>query len=62
MRRMDDLLFVDFVELSLKSKQDFTKAMDIILGTGLKIDMEKFVFLQPGDWPCQFFSRNIASV
>ena len=59
MRRMDDLLLVDFVELSLKSKQDFTKAMDIILGTGLKTYMEKFVLLQPGDWPCQFFSRNI---
>ena len=46
MRRMDDLLLVDFVELSLKSKQDFTKAMDIILGTGLKTYMEKFVLLQ----------------
>jgi hypothetical protein len=59
MRKMDDLILVDFVELSLKSKQDFTKAMDIILGTGLKTYMEKFVLLQPGDWPSQFFSRNI---
>ena len=33
--------------------------MDKILGTGLKTYMEKFVLLQPGDWPCQFFSRNI---
>ncbi len=55
MRKMDDLILVDFVELSLKSKQDFTKAMDIILGTGLKTYMEKFVLLQPGDWPSQFF-------
>ena len=33
--------------------------MSIILGTGLKTYMEKFVLLQPGDWPSQFFSRNI---
>ena len=59
MGKMDDLFLVDFVELSLKSKLDFTKAMDIILDTGLKTYMEKFVVLQPGDWPSQFFSRNI---
>lgn len=59
MRKMDDLYLVDFVELELKSKQDFTKAMDIVLDTGLKTYMKKFVILQPGDWPCQFFSRKI---
>ena len=52
-------MLVDFVELQFKSKQNFAKAMEIILTTGLKTYMEKFVLLQPGDWPSQFFSRKL---
>ena len=59
MRRMDNLHLVDFVELQLKSKENFKQAFDIVLNTNLKLYMEKFILLQPGDWPCQFFSRQL---
>ena len=35
MRKMDDLHLVDFVELQLKSKEDFNAAYDIALSAGL---------------------------
>lgn len=59
MRKMEDLYLVDFVELSLKSHEDFAAAYDVVFSTSLKDYMEKFVVLQPGDWPCQFYCRQI---
>jgi hypothetical protein len=59
MRKMDSLHLIDFVELRLKSKNDFDAAYDIILGTGLSNYMKKCVVIQPGDWPCQFYCRQI---
>ena len=47
------------VELQLKSKENFKQAFDIVLHTNLKLCMEKVILLQPGDWPCQFFSRQL---
>ena len=38
---------------------DFEAAYDIVLSTGLAKYMQKFVLLQPGDWPCQFYCRQI---
>ena len=35
MRKMDDLHFVDFVEVQRKSKDDFNAAHDIVLSAGL---------------------------
>ena len=35
MRQMTDVYFVDFIELTLKSKDDFSAAFDIILSTNL---------------------------
>ena len=32
---------------------------DIVLSTGLAKYMQKFVLLQPGDWPCQFYCCQI---
>ncbi len=59
MRTMDNLHLVNFMELQLKSKEAFATAYDIALAGGLKKYLKKFVVLQPGDWPSQFFGRQI---
>ncbi|XP_015755582.1 PREDICTED: uncharacterized protein LOC107335130 isoform X2 [Acropora digitifera] len=59
MRKMDDLHLLDFIELRLKSKTDFDAAYDVIMSTGVAAYMKKFLIFQPGDWPCQFYSRQI---
>lgn len=59
MRKMDNLHLADFVELQLKSRNDFDAAYDIVMNTGLGDYMQKFVLIQPGDWPCQFYCRQI---
>ena len=56
---MDDLHLLDFIEVRLKSKADFDAAYDVIMSTGLAAYMKKFLVFQPGDWPCQFYSRQI---
>ena len=56
---MGNLHLVEFAELRLKSMNDFEAAYDIVLSTGLAKYMQKFVLLQPGDWPCQFYCRQI---
>lgn len=57
MRKMDDL--ADFVALQLKSKHDFDAAYDVALSAGLGDYVRRFVVIQPGDWPCQFYCRQI---
>ena len=59
MKKMDDLHLADFVELQLKSKHDFDAAYDVALSAGLEDYMRKFVVIQPGDWPHQFYCRQI---
>ena len=59
MRTMDDLHLIDFVELQLKSKDGFSKAYDIVMASGLAPYLKKFVIIQPGDWPCQFYCRQL---
>lgn len=59
MRKMDDLHLLDFIELRLKSKTDFDAAYDVIMSTDVAAYMKKFLVFQPGDWPCQFYSRQI---
>ena len=56
---MDNLHLADFVELQLKSRNDFDAAYDILMNAGLGDYMQKFVLIQPGDWPCQFYCRQI---
>ena len=58
MRIMDDLHVADFVELQLKSKHDFDAAYDVALSAGLG-DYVRLVVIQPEDWPCQFYCRQI---
>ena len=59
MGKMDDLHLLDFVELRLKSKGDFDTAYDVAMHTGLAAQSKKFIVFQPGDWPCQFYCRQI---
>ena len=58
MRKMDDLYLLNFIELELKSVEDFAAAHDIAMETQLKQYMKKFVVIQPGDWPAQFYTRQ----
>ena len=59
MRTMENLHLVNFFELQLKSKEGFAAAIDIAIGSGLKQYLKKFVVVQPGDWPCQIYCRQI---
>ena len=56
---MDDLHLADFVELQLKSKHNFNAVYDVALSAGMGDYMTKFVSIQPGNWPCQFYCRQI---
>jgi hypothetical protein len=47
------------MELQLKSKEEFATAYDMALAGGLKKYLKKFVVVQPGDWPSQFYDRQI---
>ena len=46
-------------ELQLKSTNDFDAEYDIVMNAGLGDYMQTFVAIQPGDWPCQFYCRQI---
>ena len=59
MRTMDGLHLINFIELQLKSKEGFATAYDIALAGGLKDYLKRFVVVQPGDWPSQFYGRQI---
>ena len=59
MRKMDDLHLLDFIKLRLKSKGDFDTAYDVVMSTGLAFYMKTSIVFQPGDWPCQFYCRQI---
>ena len=61
MRHMKDVHLVEFFELTLKSKNDFAAAFDAILSTKLAdyMYLKEFLVFQPGDWPAQFYSRQI---
>ena len=58
MRSLDNLFLIDFVEQPLKSKEDFQSAMDIA-SDALRVYMEKYAVLLPGDWPAQFHLRKV---
>ena len=59
MRKMDNVHLVDFFELTLKSREDFSTAFNVLMSTKLSEYLEKFLTPQPGDWPAQFYSRQI---
>ena len=59
LRSMDGCKLVDCIELSLKSYADFLTAMNVILASGLSEYLEAFVVPFLGDWPAQFYVRQM---
>lgn len=59
MRQMDNVHLVNFFQLTLKSKNDFDAAFDLVLSTKLSEYLKLFLIPQPGDWPAQFYSRQV---
>ena len=50
MRQMDNVHLVNFFPLTLKSKNDFDAAFDLVLRTKLSEYLKLFLIPQPGDW------------
>ena len=59
MRKMNDTILIDCVQLPLQRETDFRKAIDIVMATNMRYYCERFVLPQPGDWPAQFYPRRI---
>ena len=59
MRCMDNTKHVDSLELPLKSCDNVLTAVKRILSSGLEIYLDKFVAPFVGDWPMQFFARQL---
>ena len=56
---MTEVYLVDFIGLTLKSKDDFSAAFDIVLSTNPAKYLKQFLIFQPGDCPPQFYSGQI---
>ena len=59
MRSMENCKLVDSVELPLKSFENFRAAIEILLQNGLSLYLERFLVPLVGDWPCQFYVRQV---
>ncbi len=59
MRKMDDIMLIDCIELPLHSESDFRTAIEVVMKTKLKDYCEMFILPQPGDWPAQFYPRRV---
>ena len=59
MRSMANCKLVDCIKLPLKSVEDFHSALEYLLESGLSEYINKFLVPFIGDWPCQFFVRQI---
>ena len=59
LRDMDNVHLVNFFQLTLKSKNDFDAAFDLVLSTKLSENLKLFLISQPGDWPAQFYSIQV---
>eukprot|EP00112_Aurelia_sp_Birch-Aquarium-sp1_P011254 Seg2367.2 transcript_id=Seg2367.2/GoldUCD/mRNA.D3Y31 product="NIF3-like protein 1" protein_id=Seg2367.2/GoldUCD/D3Y31 len=60
MRFMDGCKLVDCIEAPLKSSADILSALNYMLANGLSIYLSKFLVPFVGDWPTQFYMRQIA--
>ena len=56
---MDNVHLVNFFQLTLKSKNDFDAAFDLVLSTKLSEYLKLFLIPQPADWPAQVYSRQV---
>ena len=59
MRKMDGCKLIDELELPLKGFNDFYKAAHHAVSKGLGLYLSKFICPQPGDWPAQFYMRQV---
>ena len=59
MRSFSDVHLLDFVKLPLKSVENYETALGLVLQSHLKEYISKFIVLFPGDWPSQFYRRQI---
>ena len=59
MRSFSDVHLLDFVKLPLKCRDNYETALGLVLQSHLKEYLSRFVVLMPGDWPSQFFPRQI---
>lgn len=60
MRKMDNCKLVDCIELPLKSRKDLLSALEHMLSNGLANYLEHFIVPFVGDWPTQFYMRQLA--
>ena len=51
---------IDCVQQPLKSVRNFHAVSHIYLGTALSDYLQKYAVLTPGDWPAQFYNRQLA--
>ena len=59
MGKMDNTKLVDSIKLPLKSCEDALVAINKMLTSGLDIYLNHFVGTFVGDWPMQFFIRQL---
>lgn len=59
LRSMKNCKLVDCIELPLKSYDNFLEALKTILENGLSTYLEHFVVPFIGDWPAQFYVRQM---
>ena len=59
MRKMKDCRLIDELVLPLKSFENFLKAATHAVNYGLHQYLSSFICPQPGDWPAQFYMRQI---
>ena len=50
---------MECTKLPLKSLENFHSALEYLLESGLSVHINKFHVPFIGDWPCQFFLRQV---
>ena len=60
MRKMDNCKLIDCIELPLKPRDDLLSALEHMLSNGLANYLEHFIVPFVGDWPTQFYMRQLA--
>ncbi len=59
MRRLDNMYLLDFQEVQLKNVDGYKKALKFLFETKVKEYCLKYPLFVLGDWPTQFYLRQI---
>ncbi|XP_065061436.1 uncharacterized protein LOC135688497 [Rhopilema esculentum] len=59
MRKMDGCKLIDELEIPLKGFHNFRQAACHAIDNGLDSYLSNFICPQPGDWPAQFYMRQV---